>query len=62
MEFSCNADGNLYSDHPSGSNQRQEHCLWNHGDRRDDKRDRLCYADHDVPDDGYLRLCYDHDC
>ena len=41
---------------------RQEYRLWNHGDRRDDKRNRLCHADHDVSYDGNLRICYDHDC
>ena len=61
MECSGDADRSLYGNHPSGSDLRQEYRLWNHGDRRDDKRNRLCHADHDVSYDGNLRICYDHD-
>lgn len=36
-------------------------CIRCDGNRRNDQCDRVCVPDHDSSDDGYIRICYDHD-
>ena len=38
-----------------------KHCIWNHGDWRTDKCDRICNSDSDVSEYGNFCICHDHD-
>lgn len=38
-----------------------KHCIWNHGDWRTDKCDRICDSDSDVSEYGDFCICHDHD-
>ena len=44
-----------------GADRRREHHPRNNADRRTHQCHRVCASDPDVPDDGYICVCADHD-
>ena len=61
MELTGYAVYDLYGDASDGSDRRKRNCIRCDGNRRNDQCDRVCVPDHDGSDDGYIRICYDHD-